>query len=142
MTNASLVFEHIHIISADPQSSAAWYADMLGGEITEMYELRGAPQIAVVFEGITILIRGRRPVENPDKTNGIQSFGDFASHNEWGMDHFAFRVHGDLTDFCNSLKKKGATFSIEPDDAIGRTWDGSIAYLNGPDGVSIELLQA
>ncbi len=142
MADARLVFEHIHIISEDPQSSAAWYADMLGGKITESYELRGAPQIAVVFEGITILIRGRRPGENPDRTNIIQSFGDFASHDEWGMDHFAFCVHGDLTDFCNSLKEKGATFSIEPDDSIGRTWDGSIAYLNGPDGVSIELLQA
>ena len=142
MATANLVFEHIHIISEDPQSSAAWYADMLGGEIAEAYELRGAPQIAVVFAGITILIRGRRPGENPDKTNSIQSFGDFASHNEWGMDHFAFHVHGDLNELCNSLKEKGATFSIEPDDSIGRTWDGSIAYLNGPDGVSIELLQA
>ena len=142
MAKPSLVFEHIHIISEDPQSSADWYADMLGGEITEAYELRGAPQIAVVFEGITILIRGCRPGENPGRTNRIQSFGDFASHNEWGMDHFAFRVHGDLTDFCNGLKEKGATFSIETDDSIGRTWGGSIAYLNAPDGVSIELLQA
>ena len=142
MADARLIFEHIHIISEDPQFSAAWYADMLGGEVAEAYELRGAPQIAVVFEGITILIRGRRPGENPNRTNSIQSFGDFASHDEWGMDHFAFRVHGDLTDFCNSLKEKGATFSIEPADSIGRTWDGSIAYLNGPDGVSIELLQA
>ena len=142
MADASLVFEHIHIISEDPQSTAAWYADMLGGEITETYELRGAPQIAVVFEGITVLIRGQRPGETPDKTNGIRSFGDFASHNEWSMDHFAFRVHGDLIEFCNSLKEKGATFSIEPDDSIGRTWGGSIAYLNAPDGVSIELLQA
>ena len=72
MANASLVFEHIHIISEDPQSSAAWYADMLGGEITQTYELRGAPQISVVFEGITVLIRGRRPGEDPDRTNSIQ----------------------------------------------------------------------
>ena len=142
MATASLVFEHIHIISEDPQSSAAWYADMLGGEITETYELRGAPQIAVVFDGITVLIRGRRPGENPEETNRIQSFDSFASHNEWGMDHFAFRVHGDLGEFCNRLKAKGATFSIELDDSIGRTWGGSIAYLNAPDGVSIELLQA
>lgn len=142
MANANLVFEHIHIISDDPHVSAAWYVDMLGGEITETYELRGAPQIAVVFAGITLLIRGRRPGENPDRTNGIQLFGDFASHNEWGMDHFAFRVHGDLAEFCNSLKEKGATFSIATDDAIGRTWGGGIAYLNAPDGVSVELLQA
>ena len=142
MTNTSLVFEHIHIISEDPQSAAAWYADMLGGEITETYELRGAPQIAVVFEGITILIRGRRRGENPDRTNSIQSFNDFASHNEWGMDHFAFRVQADLTEFCNTLKEKGATFSIEPYDSIGSTWGGNIAYLNAPDGVSVELLQA
>ena len=142
MGNAKLVFEHIHIISEDPQVAAEWYVDMLGGEIAETYELRGAPQIAVVFEGITLLIRGRRPGESPDKTNSIQSFEDFASHNEWGMDHFAFLVHGDLAEFCNELKKKGATFSIEPHDSIGSTWGGSLAYLNAPDGVSVELLQA
>ena len=77
MANASLVFEHIHIISEDPQSSAAWYADMLGGEITETYELRAAPQIAVVFEGITILIRGRRPGENPDRHKQYTIFRGF-----------------------------------------------------------------
>ena len=142
MATANLVFEHIHIISEDPHSAADWYVDMLGGEIAETYELRGAPQIAVVFEGITILIRGRRPGENPEGTNSIQSFGDFASHNEWGADHFAFLVHGDLAEFCNNLKAKGATFSIEPNDSIGSTWGGSIAYLNAPDGVSVELLQA
>ncbi len=142
MADTTIVFEHIHIISEDPQSAAAWYADMLGGEITDSYELRGAPQIAVAFEGATILIRGRRPGEEPVRKNSIQSFKDFASHDEWGTDHFAFRVNGDLTEFCNNLKKKGATFSIEPHDSIGSTWGASLAYLNGPDGVSIELLQA
>ncbi len=142
MSDAKIVFDHVHIISEDPQSSAAWYVEMLGGKITDAYELRGAPQIAVAFEGATILIRGQRPGENPDRTKGIQPFGDFASHDEWGTDHFAFRVHGDLDEFCSCLKEKGATFSIEPDDSIGRTWGGSIAYLNAPDGVSVELVQA
>ena len=142
MSDTRIVFDHIHIISEDPQSTASWYADMLGGKITGVSELRGAPQISVALEGATILVRGQRPGEQPARTNSLQFFTDFVSHDQWGTDHFAFRVHGDLDEFCVNLKKKGATFSVEPHDSIGSTWGARLAYLEAPDGVSIELLQA
>ena len=139
MSDAKVVFDHIHLISEAPESAASWYADMLGGKITGAYELRGAPQIAVTFEGATILIRGQRPGEQPGRSNSLQFFTDFVSHDQWGTDHFAFRVHGDLDEFCNALKQKGATFSVEAHDFMP---GARIAYLEAPDGVSIELVQA
>ncbi|MBV7330414.1 VOC family protein [Chloroflexi bacterium TSY] len=140
MTNKTrIVFEHIHIISADPESTASWYVNVLGGEVTGVFEIRDAPQIAVAFDGITILIRGQRAGEQPSNPKKLQSFNDFVSHNEWGMDHFAFTVRGDLDEFCDNLKQKGATFSVEPHEFS----PGSrLAYLETPDGVSIELVQA
>ncbi len=61
MTDAGIVFDHVHLISEDPQSTASWYADKLGGEIVSSNEVRGAPQVLVAFEGATIIVRGQRP---------------------------------------------------------------------------------
>ena len=61
MSGTEIVFDHVHVISEEPESAAAWYADMLGGTVTRRSEVRGAPQIAVEFNGATILVRGQRP---------------------------------------------------------------------------------
>ena len=61
----SLSFDHIHLISEDPKAAAAWYENILGGQIVADYELRGAPQINVQVGGMQVIIRGRRPGETP-----------------------------------------------------------------------------
>ena len=138
MSDAGIVFDHIHIISEDPKSAAAWYADVLGGEIRGEAELRGSTQISVTFEGATILIRGSRPGEKPGRKNGLGFFADYVSHDQWGTDHFGFRVSGNLDEFCDQLKEKGATLSAEPHDFLPGV---RIAFLSAPDDVSIELVQ-
>ena len=59
MSQTSIAFDHIHIISADPEAAATWYVEVLGGEISERYELHGAPQISVALAGVILLIRGQ-----------------------------------------------------------------------------------
>lgn len=137
--DTKIVFEHIHIISEDPEASASWYMEVLGGEITGAHDVRGAPQVAVTFEGATILIRGRRRGEQPTRPKSLELFDDFVSHNEWGTDYFAFTVNGDLYGFCKHLRKKGAIFSVEPHEFSP---GARLAYLQAPDGVSIELMEA
>lgn len=139
----ALSFDHIHLISEDPKAAAAWYENVLGGQIVAEYELRSAPQINVAFGGMQILIRGRRPGEAPVSTRPMADFDTdaarYASHNEWGTDHFGFTYSGDLKAFCEEIRAKGATFSVEP-------WEfspgGLLCYVAAPDGVSIELVQA
>lgn len=139
MSQTSIAFDHIHIISADPEAAATWYVEVLGGEISERYELHGAPQISVALAGVILLIRGQRPGEHPSSKNGLANFADFASHDQWGTDHFGFRVTGDSAAFCDSLKGRGARFSVEPHEFL----PGScIAYLAAPDGVTVELVHA
>lgn len=139
MSDPKIVFDHIHLISPDPETTATWYTTVLGGEITSVRELRGAPQFAIALPGITLLIRGQRPGEQPNQPQNLQSFKNFVGHNQWGTDHFGFIVQGNLDAFCEVLRKKGATFSVEPHDFLP---DTRLAYLEAPDGVSIELVQA
>lgn len=128
MTEQRIFFDHIHLISADPHETARWYVDKLGGTILATTEVRGAPQLVLGFEGATLIIRGRRTGEAIDSKSGLQ----------WGIDHFGFNVRGDLDAYCNELKQKGVVFTLDPVD-FGPNL--RIAFLQAPDGISIELLK-
>ena len=137
--NEVIAFDHIHLISRDPKAAADWYKEMFGGEIAaEQPNLRGAPQIDVRVGGMTIVIRGQRPGEQPADTKPMQQFDGYSSHDEWGTDHFGFTHRGDLRAFCEKLKKKGVRMAVEP-------WEFKpglvLCYVAAPDGVSIELIQ-
>ena len=127
MMNASLSFDHVHLVAKDPKATANWYVEKLGGEVLRSVEARGAPQIYVSIAGAMVIVRGQRPAESADAKPGLQ----------WGVDHFGLRVKGDFDAFCAGLRGKGVAFSLDPVDINPAT---RIAFINAPDGVSIELL--
>ena len=138
MSNPAFKFDHVHIISNDPQASANWYVEMFGATIAADTVARGAPQIFVDLGGMTILIRGRRPGEAPVAARPMRQYADFSSHDAWGTDHFGFLYRGDLAAFCDELRAKGASFPVPLKKGVG----GSLlCYVAAPDGVSIELMQ-
>jgi catechol 2,3-dioxygenase-like lactoylglutathione lyase family enzyme len=138
MSNPAFKFDHVHIISKDPEASANWYVEMFGATIAANTMARGALQIFVDLGGMTILIRGQRPGEAPVAARPIRPFADFSSHEAWGNDHFGFLYEGELEAFCNELRAKGVTFLVE----LKRGVNGSLlCYVAAPDGVSIELMQ-
>lgn len=124
---ASLAFDHVHLVARDPKTTADWYVDKLGGKITRSLEVKGAPQIYVSFDGFIVIVRGQRPAESAAAKPGLQ----------WGVDHFGVRVKGDFDGFCKGLRSKGVAFSLEPTDFNPTT---RIAFIDAPDGVSVELL--
>jgi catechol 2,3-dioxygenase-like lactoylglutathione lyase family enzyme len=138
MSNPAFKFDHVHIISKDPEASANWYVEVFGATIIANTTARGAPQIFVDLGGMTILIRGQRPGEAPAAPRPIRHYADFSSHDGWGTDHFGFLYQGDLETFCNELRAKGVTFPVELKKGV----NGSLlCYVAAPDGVSIELMQ-
>ena len=138
MSNPDFTFDHVHIISENPHAAAAWYVEMFGATIAADTVARGAAQIFVELGGMTILIRGRRPGEEPAASRPIRPYADFSSHNAWGTDHFGFMYKGDLTAFCADLRAKGVGFPVELKQGVG----GSLlCYVAAPDGVSIEIMQ-
>jgi len=139
MSNPAFEFDHVHIISKNPKASAEWYVEMFGATIAADTVARGAPQIFVELGGMTILIRGERPGEDPAEPRPIRPYGDFSSHNARGIDHFGFLYRGDLEAFCAELRAKGVGFPVE----LKRGVNGSLlCYVAAPDGVSIELMQS
>ena len=130
MSDGNLSFDHVHVISQNPEASAKWFVEKLGGKVTASHEVRGAPQIYIDFGGAKVIVRGLRPGENA---------GDKASL-EWGTDHFGFQVKGslDFKAYCSNLKSNGVKFTMEPTQFNPST---QIAFIEAPDGVAIELLQ-
>jgi len=127
MPDASLTFDHVHLVAKDPQATADWYVDKLGGKIARSLEVKGAPQLYVSFGGFIVIVRGQRPAESANAKPGLQ----------WGVDHFGVRVKGDFDGFCEGLRKKGVRFGLDPTDFNPTT---RIAFIDAPDGVSVELL--
>jgi len=128
MSDANIVFDHVHVISEDPETAADWYAEKLGGKIIISQEALGAPQVVVAFGKTSIIVRGQRPGEQPITKKGLQ----------WGTDHFGFHVQGDFDGFCDELRDRDVTFTLDPVDF---TPSIHIAFIVAPDGVSVELLQ-
>lgn len=138
MSNPAFTFDHVHIISEKPHEAAQWYVEMFGATIAAGTVARGAPQIFVELGGMTILIRGRRPGEEPVAARPIRPYSNFSSHNAWGTDHFGFMYRGDLAALCHQLRAKGVQFPVE----LKRGVNGSLlCYVAAPDGVSIELME-
>ena len=127
MPSHSLAFDHVHVVAKDPHATANWYVDKLCGNIVKSGTVKGAPQIYVSFGGFIVIVRGERPAESAEQKPGLQ----------WGVDHFGVRVKGDFDGFCEGLRKKGVTFSLNPTDFNHTT---RIAFIDAPDGVSVELL--
>ena len=127
MPDTSLTFDHVHLVAKDPQATADWYVDKLGGRIARSLEVKGAPQLYVSFGGFIVIVRGQRPAELAQAKPGLQ----------WGVDHFGVRVKGDFDGFCEGLRKKGVRFGLDPTDFNPTT---RIAFIDAPDGVSVELL--
>lgn len=137
--SAALAIDHIHLISRDPQAAARWYCEVFDGRIgTVQDNLRGAPQVDVHVNGLTIVIRGRRPGEQPAVNRPMRHFDKYSSHDEWGIDHFGFTYKGDLRAYCDELKRKGVRMAVEP-------WEFKpgvvLCYVAAPDDVSIEIIQ-
>lgn len=113
MSNPAFQFDHVHIISKNPRASAEWYVEMFGAKIAADTVARGAPQIFVELGGMTILIRGERPGEDPVPARPIRPYADFSSHNGLGIDHFGFLYGGDLAKFCDKLRSRGVALPVE-----------------------------
>lgn len=118
-------FDHIHLRSPDPEATAGWYARMLGAEILRSTQ-DGKPRIDLVLGGQKVFIA------QADASVAAPPDAPYQ-----GLDHFGLTVQG-LDEAVAELKTKGVRFTLEPTQLRPGL---RIAFLRGPENVSIELLE-
>jgi lactoylglutathione lyase len=122
-----LTFDHIHLFTRNPEATATFYERMFGAEVIRSTQ-EGKPRIDLKLGDANIFILD---------VSGNPKAGASPAHPHHGLDHFGLQVR-DIDAVCAELKSKGAVFSREPVTIRPGT---RIAFVTGPDDVSIELLE-
>jgi catechol 2,3-dioxygenase-like lactoylglutathione lyase family enzyme len=120
-------YEHIHLRSPDPEATAQYYANMFDAEILRSKQPDGAPRIDLDLGGQKVFIA----LAQADKTNAAPKAPYF------GLEHIGLTVT-DIDGIATELKAKGADFTMEPTTVRPGV---RIAFLRGPEGVLVELIQ-
>jgi lactoylglutathione lyase len=118
-----VTWDHVHLRSPNPEATATWLRDILGGEI-----IQGPGRIDVRLGGADIFIA---PVAAGDGVNAppVTPYQ--------GLDHFGLTVK-DIDAVAAELKGKGVEFTKEPTTIRPGV---RICFIRGPQGISIELLE-
>jgi lactoylglutathione lyase len=112
-----VTWDHVHLRSSDPEATAAWLEDILGGVI-----IRGPGRIDVKLGGANIFIA---PVTAGDGVNAppVTPYQ--------GLDHFGLSV-SDIDAVAAEIKRKGVEFTKEP----SRIRAGVVIFfILGPQGI-------
>ena len=122
---------HVHIRSADPHASAAWYARHFDAKIVSEREVMpGTITIGMEVGGPTRLNVSSQPPGSSDQRAA-------AELNRLGLEHFGFHVT-DLAAELERLTAAGIRTVLPLTEVTGGL---KLAYIEGPDDVLIELVQ-
>ena len=123
-------FDHVHLKSSDPATTADWYVKAFNFKIlSDAVRVYGDRFIRCQTpDGIAVNISAARTDE---------SLGDGDANEHWGLEHFGVKVD-DMAAEIDRLTGLGATLLEGPIDVP----DGPrIAFIKAPVDVRIELLQ-
>jgi lactoylglutathione lyase len=120
-------FDHLHILSRDPDATAVYFERMFAAEVIRSQQ-QGRPRVDIKLGAVTIFLLD---------VSADTKVGPSPAHTHLGLDHFGLEVQG-IDAVCAELKAKGAVFSMVPTTIRPGV---RIAFITGPDGVSIELLE-
>ena len=122
-------FHHIHLLSENPHVTTQWYVHNLGAWIEDEADVRGSVRIRVCLGEAKLNISGLRP----GKTVAMPGKGKVA-----GIDHFALTTD-DIESLMHQLEENEVKI-VEP--IFTTTAGGRAFFIDGPDGVLIEILEA
>lgn len=123
---AKFTYDHLHIRTANPETTAKWFQDIFGAEVVRS-TMQGTPRIDVKLGGANIFLA---PVAAGDGVNAPPTTP------YRGLDHFGFSVTG-IDAIAADMKAKGVEFTKEPATVRPGT---RVCFIRGPEGISIELL--
>lgn len=125
------VYDHVHFVAADPVKSASFYIEHFGAKKVREIVSTG------VYDGISVelTIEGSKLIFHPPRANQTK---EDSPRERLGLEHFGL-LTDDIKGTIASMKAKGVKILDEPYVGIS---GNTIAYVEGPDRVIIELKQA
>jgi len=129
----SLVFDHIHLRSTDPDATARFFETMFGAKVT-----RGIYPPGTLYPGqmrVTMHVGGQKTLIAPPPPHAPMAPAPPFPY--YGLEHFGFTV-ADLDSTIAELRAKGAEVPIGP---LTRDAGTYLAFVRGPDGIMVELVQ-
>jgi catechol 2,3-dioxygenase-like lactoylglutathione lyase family enzyme len=120
-------YHHFHLICSNLEHTENFFTGMLGAKLIERRKFGTADGAILDLNGTTISLRKAREDEN--------IIGD-SLQPRYGYDHLGLEVE-DVDAAYNELKEKGIAFTIPPTNVE----TGKMAFVKGPDGITIELFQ-
>ncbi len=123
---AQFQYDHMHLRSPDPEATAQFYERMFGAEVLRSEQPDGTRRIDLDLCGARVFIA---PVRDGQAAPA-------PSMPYLGLEHIGLAVSG-IDAVVAELKAKGAEFTMEPTTIRAGV---RIAFLRGPQNVSIELL--
>lgn len=121
-------YDHAHYKCSDPEKTAKWFKDHLGAKEVGRRTVRGLPIISLNAGGQIVNFSPPFPNEEVDAR---------PPKSRYGVYHICFAVK-DLNARAAELKAKGLKFTMEPTKV---TDDLAISFVEGPDGISVEVIQ-
>ena len=118
----TLGFHHIHLMGTNPTEILDWYQNALGGERTRYAGMLDA----LKYGDVWLLAQRSREEMAPTQGRAVDHLG-------WGV--------ADMEADAKALKEKGVTFTMEPRPFNRPEVAVAIAFVEGPGGVRIELVQ-
>ena len=118
--------DHIHLRSPDPEKAARFYAEMFGATVRSRLFNGEALRVVIDLGGVQLFIEQVPPqtlMPPPPPFVGIE--------------HIGLRVES-LDAVVAELRSKGGRFVVEPNSPRPGL---KLAFIEGPDGVRIELLE-
>lgn len=123
---------HVHIRAKDPHESAKWYEKFFGAQMMFSKEIMpGTITISLAMDGPVRLNISTAPAGASDERGN-------AELNRLGLEHFGFSVE-DVDREIQNLEESAVRIVMPVTELIG---GAKIAYIEGPDDVLIELVQA
>ena len=116
--------EHVHVKTKDPQSTAKFYMEALGATLIDATHEN--TRFRVNLHGLTLNISDHIEYQTRQQ--------------RYGLEHFAVQTD-DLDGTVAKLKAKGARVLEEMISPIPAHKGTRICFLEGPEGVQLELIE-
>ncbi len=126
-------YDHVHLRSADPDAMGRFFETMFGAEVKrDIYPpgtlYPGQMRVSMNVGGQKVLVA---PAHPHDPTAAAPQFPHY------GVEHIGLTVD-DVDAACEELRAKGAEIAIGP---LTRSPGLRLAFVRGPEGVMVELVQ-